>query len=194
MTNPNMLKSFMDDYINTTVKEIGEVYAWDVINEIFSNSGQPKNMDHYPYNNSVFYEIGDPEDKTTSWACNAFKTAKNANPKIKMFYNDDMISSMAGKYERKSDETYNLMKFLVDNDCGIDGVGFESHVDINFADENFTSIKKDIQRYAAIGLEVMFTEIDVRCNRKVGGKCSWGDGEWPQDMLEKQAHVFQGLL
>ena len=54
-----------------------------------------------------------------------------------MFYNDDMISSMVGKYKRKSDETYKLMKFLVDNKCGIDGVGFESHVDINFANENY---------------------------------------------------------
>lgn len=49
------------------------------------------------------------------------------------------------------------MKFLVDNNCGIVGVGFKSHVGIDFGDENYHSIKADIQRYATIGLEVMFT-------------------------------------
>ena len=96
-----------------------------------------------------------------------------------MFYNDDMISSMAGKYSRKSEVTHTLMKFLVDNNCVFDGVGFESHVDINFADENFPSIAEDIQRYADFGMEVMFTEIDVGCNRAMNSKCAWGDGAWP---------------
>jgi endo-1,4-beta-xylanase len=38
MKDPMMLKKFMDEYIINTVKEIGSVYAWDVINEIFGNS------------------------------------------------------------------------------------------------------------------------------------------------------------
>lgn len=88
----------MTDYIKNTVKTVGQVYSWDVINEIFGNSGIESNYDHYPYNNSIYYEIGPLEDAKNSWVCEAYKTAKAANPSIKMFYNDDMISSSAGKY------------------------------------------------------------------------------------------------
>ena len=182
MTDAGKLKTFMDSYIKRTVNEVGDVYSWDVINEIFSNSSH--GLEHAPYNDSVYYKIGSPEDSHKSWVCDAFKTAKKEKPQVKMFYNDDMISAMAGKYEKKSDETYELLKWLKDHDCGIDGVGFESHVDINFGTkENLAAITKDIQRYAKIGIEVMFTEIDVRCNRKMNSKCSWGDGAWPKDAL-----------
>lgn len=178
MTNPSDLKNFMETYITNTVKAIGNVYCWDVVNELFGFSGKPEKFEHYPYVDSPFYEIGAPDTKS-SWVCDAFKTAKSANPNVKMFYNDDMISSMVGTDARKGGFTYTLAKYLVDNNCGIDGIGFESHVDINFADENFPSIKENIRRYAAIGLEVMFTETDVRCNRKYNSKCAWGDGAWP---------------
>ena len=135
----------MEGYIQRTVREIGDVYSWDVINEIFSNSSSGNGLDHPPYNNSTFYEIGSPEDAQRSWACDAFRTAKSANPNIKMFYNDDMIASMAGKYQRKSDETYELIRWLRDNNCGIDGVGFESHVDINFGTaENLAGVTANI--------------------------------------------------
>lgn len=178
MTNASDLKKFMNDYITETVHTVGDVYSWDVVNELFGWSNVASKYKNFPYEDSIFYEIGPPEDTKSSWVCEAFKTAKAANPKIKMFYNDDKISSSAGKYEKRSDETYKIMKFLVDNECGIDGVGFESHVGLDFADKNYDSIKADIQRYAALGLEVMFTEVDVRCNRSLG-PCAWGDAAWP---------------
>lgn len=68
----------------------------------------------------------------------------------------------------------------------------QSHVDINYADENFASIVKSMAEYNEIGLEVELTEIDVRCHQK--GKEPCPVDVWTTDMLLKQANVYSKLL
>ena len=103
------LKAYMDGYITKTVDTIGSYpIVWDVVNEVFSNSSNPDKV----YNLSPYTIIGGAETKGKSWVCQAFKTARKANPGIKLFYNDDMIASNVGKYKKKSDEAYELVKFL----------------------------------------------------------------------------------
>jgi len=106
----------------------------------------------------------------TPWAiiddyvCKAYKTAKAALPNAKMYYNDYKHAATLGRYEAKSNSVFKLVKDLKDRNCGVDGVGFQSHVDLNYADENYAAITGNIKRYAKLGVEVAFTEVDVRCN------------------------------
>ena len=68
---------------------------------------------------------------------------------------------MVGSGWIKSDTVFNLIKKY--KDCGIDGVGFQSHFDITYTDEFFEGIRSNIKRYAEIGIEVHITELDVLC-------------------------------
>lgn len=97
---------------------------------------------------------------------------------------------MAGDYKTKSDKVYSLVKTLKENDCGIDGVGFQNHIDISFTDENIEAIRSNIQRYNDINITVHITETDVRCNQS--GDCN--QTTWSQSMLQRQADIYSKLL
>lgn len=100
--------------------------------------------------------------------CKSFKAARDAAPKgVKLFYNDYKHASMTGIYKRKSDNIYEMIKNMTERgkECPIDGVGFQNHIDINYDEANFESIRENIQRYAKLGIEVHFTETDVRCKQ-----------------------------
>lgn len=147
------LEQFMYDYIEKTMRHMGDyVFAWDVINEAVTDgpNGITKTS---------------PWSKIPDFACKIFKKAKQVNPKAELFYNDYNIASMTGKYKRKSDKVFQFVKDLKDRGCGIDGVGFQGHVDIDYEEENYNSIRKNMQRYNKIGIKVHFTEISVVCKK-----------------------------
>ena len=72
------------------------------------------------------------------------------------------------------------MKERGEDECPIDGVGFQNHIGMDFDDANITSVKQNVQRYNKIGVEVQFTETDVRCSQF--GDCNYTD-EWPEEAL-----------
>lgn len=149
--NATKLEEFMVDYIHKTLAHVTHPYAWDVVNEAV-NDGP-----NYILKTSPWSIVDD-------YICKAFKAARDANPKVELFYNDYKHASMTGRYKSKSNKVFKLLKDLKSKGCPIDGVGFQSHIDINYDDEHYASIRKNIQRYASIGLKVHFTEVDVRCN------------------------------
>ena len=129
----------MIDFITTTMNELGDYpIAWDIVNEAIDNK------DNGFIKDSPWKIIGD------DYICKAYKAARAANPKAKLFYNDYKHASMTGYYEDKSNKVFYLMKDLRDNNCGVDGVGFQSHVDLSYEDENYESIAKNIQRFTKL--------------------------------------------
>jgi len=79
------------------------------------------------------------------------------------------------------------------DECPIDGVGFQNHMDITYSDENIQGIKQNVERYALIGVEVQFTETDVRCNQFGNQTCNF-TGDWSQDALDRQAEIYGEIL
>jgi len=118
----------------------------------------------------------------------AFQTARAANPKVKLFYNDYNIASTVGYTATKAQKVYNMVSSMKQRGIPIDGVGFQLHVGIDFPSNMYDGIKQNIERFAALGVEVHFTEIDIACNSN--GACTgWGT----QDE-QKQAAVYGSLL
>jgi len=127
--------------------------------------------------------------------CKAFKAAKaSAHPDSKLYYNDYNIEAMVGWQQTRSDAAYNMIKNMTDrgyDDCPIDGVGFQGHLNTKYSDTMLDSIHDNFQRYAALGLKVQITEVDISCP-KSNGVCeidSWNDEE-----LDKQGALFSNLL
>jgi len=192
------VEAWMIDYIIEVMNEMGELYAWDVMNEAVHNSAAESDTITDYLKTTPFTPIDD-------FICTAFKTAKTVSDEngwnTLMFYNEyDFESAAEGsEFYTKSANTYHLMKHLVDNDCGIDGVGYQTHIDIGYSDDDIQGIKDSFDMYADLGLYTQFTEIDVRCgkannNSKYTAYCELEEGdEWTDEMLTAQGDVYRKL-
>lgn len=84
-----LIEDHMIDWIIEVMNEMGELYAWDVVNEAIHNASP------YGYKDTVFQDIDDI-------VCTAFKTAKTVADEngwdTLMFYNEYDFESMAGEF------------------------------------------------------------------------------------------------
>lgn len=157
----------MESYIQKVLtycqeKYPGVVYAWDVVNEACDDGGGYRTS-------SSWYEIYGDE----SYIIDAFTYArKYAADDVKLFYND-YNEYMPGKVSTISE----LLKKLNEKKL-VDGVGFQSHWDMNYPDVSM--VEEAITEYSAIGdLEIQFTEIDMH------------NTENSEDSLKAQADRYQ---
>jgi len=148
----NVMTTLATDYPNV------EFYAWDVVNEAFSNDGgsprQP-GSDKQQSGTSAWVKIfGD-----NSFIEPAFTYARQYAPKdCKLFYNDfnEYIS-------QKRDAIYTLAMGLKEKGV-IDGIGMQMHLDLDFPSSS--DVDKAVEKFASTGLEVQFTELDMTTNDK----------------------------
>lgn len=143
------LQKRMESYVKKVLnycqeKYPGVVYAWDVVNEACDDGGGYRTS-------SNWYEIYGDE----SYIIDAFTYArKYAADDVKLFYND-YNEYMPSKVSTIAE----LLKQLNDKKL-VDGVGFQSHWDMNYPDVGM--IEDAMAEYSAIGdLEIQFTEIDM---------------------------------
>jgi endo-1,4-beta-xylanase len=126
----------------------GKVAVWDVVNEAVSIEGTS-------YRDCPFYKyLG------KTYIDEAFKTAREVDSTVKLYYNDYNDEGL----NAKSDFVYELLKGLKERGVPIDGVGMQMHY--GKPNDTFTidDLKANIKRLADLGLEVVFSEMDVhRC-------------------------------
>lgn len=163
----NEKRSILEDHINQVVKHYGNTaYGWDVVNEAIKDSGDG-------FKQNVWYpDVPDYIDV-------AFKAARTAAPNgVKLFYNDYNIGSSTGWSQKKSQKAYDMVKSMKQRGIPIDGVGLQLHIDLNY--NLISGVKQNIERYAALGLEVHITELDIKC----GNPCN----------TQQQATAYHDLL
>ena len=107
-----------------------------------------------------------------------------------MFYNDFQHGSVT-KQTIKSDKVFNLVADLKSRNCGIDGVGFQMHADINWTDEDIAGIAMNMQRYHDIGIQVQITELEVKCCSNCKDTCPFE--VWTTELLQQQADVYSKM-
>eukprot|EP01123_Difflugia_compressa_P002242 TRINITY_DN1294_c0_g1_i1.p1 TRINITY_DN1294_c0_g1~~TRINITY_DN1294_c0_g1_i1.p1 ORF type:complete len:352 (-),score=61.83 TRINITY_DN1294_c0_g1_i1:123-1178(-) len=174
--SPAEKRSILQNHITTVVKRYGDsVYGWDVVNEAVADSGN----DLYK-NNTWYPDIPDYVDF-------AFQTARAANPNVKLFYNDYSIASATGWSAQKSQKVYDMVKSMKERGIPIDGVGIQLHVSLSY--DIVSGIIQNLQRLAALGLEVHFTEVDVSC-ADYGQTCT----SWTSDKEQQQLDLYVALL
>lgn len=136
-------ESILVDHVTTVVGHYrGRVMEWDVVNEPLNDDGTMRSgfwMDH----------IG------SGYVEDALKAAHAADPGAALFINDYNVEGVG----RKSDSLLALVKDLHGRGVPIDGVGLESHFVVGGVP---SSLADNMARFAAAGLEVHITELDVR--------------------------------
>lgn len=133
--DPVELEKRLIEYITTTLKtrQPEDYSSAVVVNEYIEAGPEEKNG------------FG----KVTPWTivpdliCKAFKAARAAAPHAKLLYNDYNFESNNGNEKYKADKIYRLIK--ENKHCGIDGVGFQSHINADFSDDDFDGLRKNIR-------------------------------------------------
>lgn len=143
-------RSVLQSHAKAVVSHYGsDAIAWDVVNEAVTDSDGQGNL-----KNNVWYpDVPDYLD-----VC--FKAAREAAPSgVKLFYNDYGADSMS---QSKARRVYSVVWDLVYRGIPIDGVGLQFHIG-TWADNQgfYDGFKQNLQQYAALGLEVHVTELDI---------------------------------
>ena len=128
----------------------GRLIGWDVVNEAIADvgNGQTENL-----RSSSWYRIVGPEVLTL-----AFKWAHEADPSAQLYYNDYGIEQGAVQGRGKHASSLLLLKRLLKEGAPIHGVGIQGHWSLNV---NLAEVEKAIENYAALGLKVSISELDL---------------------------------
>ncbi len=143
------VKQYFENHIATVAKRYdGKVYSWDVVNEALNEDGTMRK--------SIFLEkLGD------DYIVEAFRLAQKASPHSKLYYNDYNIEQPA-----KRAGAIAIIKKIQAAGVRIDGVGIQGHW--NIANVPYNDIEQSIKEFSALGVEVMFTELDVSVLKNPG--------------------------
>ncbi len=155
----------MKDHISTLVGRYkGKIRSWDVVNEAINDGGNARTAQTENLRNSSWLRALGPEFLTL-----AFKFAHEADPDAKLYYNDYGIE--AGP---KHASSMVLLQRLINDGAPIHGVGIQGHWSTGRIP--FDALDKAISDYAALGLEVSVTELDVTIRGESGGQFGSGFG------------------
>ena len=152
----------VDTALNTYITNMvgrykNRVKAWDVINEMFTESGEIRNE-----NNST-----DPTWFVWShylgrdFGVKAFNYAKAADPTADLFINDYNLETSTPKLD-------SLIKYVAEirgKGAKVDGIGTQMHINWN---TSMLGIEEMFRKLGATGLKIRITELDIAT--LLGGK------------------------
>lgn len=143
-TKEQMIET-MREYIEKVVTRYnGKIDAWDVVNEIIDNDGS--------YRPTTWVNsFGGNGDEVV---LNAFRFAEQYAPGTELYYND-----FNAWRPEKRDGIARMVRMLQKNGVRIDGIGIQAHWGLNFPKNEY--IEAAIDTFAALGVKVMITEMDI---------------------------------
>lgn len=152
-----VLTQRMKTHITTVVSRYkGRIHGWDVVNEAIMDDGS--------YRKSKFYQIMGED-----FIRLAFQFAHEADPNVELYYND---YSMAQPGKRQG--VVNMVEKLKSSGVKVSGIGMQGHLHLDHP--KIEEFEKSIQAYAALGVKVMITELDITVlkspDRRVGAEVS----------------------
>jgi endo-1,4-beta-xylanase len=119
------------------------IHAWDVVNEVIDNDGA--------YRPTTWVRgVGNGDTLVT----HAFRFAATYAPGAELYYNDFNAWRPA-----KRNGIVRLVRMLQQQGIRIDGVGMQGHWGLNYPRADY--IEAAIDSFAALGVKVMITELDV---------------------------------
>ena len=146
---PQQVRDLLHKHVVDEVTHFrGQIWQWDVVNEAFNDDGTPR-QDIF---SQAYQALG---LNGLDYVADAFRWAHEADPHALLFYNDYNLEFTGAK----SNAVYGFVQQLQAEGVPIAGVGFQGHLDTQYG---FPDLLNNLQRFAALGLKVGLTEVDVR--------------------------------
>ena len=183
------MRQRMENYIKGVMEVIAEeypdveFYAWDVVNEAWTDGGEPRQGGTYDENreSSGWVQVyGD-----NSFIKDAFTFARKYAPKgCKLYYND------FNEYMQGKTEAVIKMATELKEEGLIDGIGLQSHLNVmnNGTEEPFplaVHYGSALDKYCATGLDIQITELDATLAK---------DQPVTDELLELQAKYYSDIM
>jgi endo-1,4-beta-xylanase len=141
--NGTALRNAMINHINGVMAHYkGKLAAWDVVNEAFNEDGSRRQSNLQGTGND--------------WIEVAFRTARAADPGVRLCYNDYNIENW--NYA-KTQGVYNMIKDFKARGVPVDCVGFQTH--FTGGSSLPSTFQQTLSSFAALGVDVALTEADV---------------------------------
>ena len=150
-------RDVLENYVRTVAgSTAGDVWVWDVVNELFADPGDPQVDGRGLRTSYVEYDVfnGNYDD--------VFRWAREADPNAKLILNDYGAEELT----EKADNILAEVIAMRDRGVPIDGVGFQFHLG---TDPDFWSIRQNLQRFADAGFDLYITEVDVEIVNRPSG-------------------------
>src|SRR4051794_37168917 len=137
------LRTAMIEHINGVMAHYkGKLAYWDVVNEAFAENGTRRSSNLQATGND--------------WIEVAFKTARAADPSVKLCYNDYNIENWT---YAKTQGVYNMIRDFKARGVPIDCVGLQTH--FTGGSSLPGNFQTTLSSFAALGVDVALTEADV---------------------------------
>nr|BFE59372.1 endo-1,4-beta-xylanase [Dactylosporangium thailandense] len=137
------LRQAMIDHINGVMAHYkGKLAYWDVVNEAFNEDGSRRQSNLQATGND--------------WIEVAFRTARTADPNVKLCYNDYNIENWS---YGKTQGVYNMIRDFKSRGVPIDCVGLQTH--FTGGSSLPSNFQTTLSSFAALGVDVALTEVDV---------------------------------
>ncbi|HEY0039465.1 MAG TPA: endo-1,4-beta-xylanase [Flavisolibacter sp.] len=141
----------LNTYITNMVSRYkNKVKAWDVINEMFTESGEIRNENNSPDPNWFVWSHYLGRD----FGVKAFNYAKAADPTADLFINDYNLETSSAKLD-------SLIKYVAEirtKGAKVDGIGTQMHINWN---TSMVGIEEMFRKLGATGLKIRITELDI---------------------------------
>lgn len=158
----------------------GRVQAWDVVNEVVAEDGG--------YRPTTWVKaIGDGDSLVKL----AFRFAEQYAPGTELYYNE-----FNAERPTKRDGIMRLVRMLKKEGIRVDGVGIQAHWGLNYPRNDY--VEAAIDSFAALGVKVMITELDVdvlpltREGQIIGQSMS--EPQWQLEEFKKYLDPYQQAL
>lgn len=152
------------EHITTVVGRYkGRIAYWDVVNEAFDGA-RLRDTAWLRFIGEDYIEM-------------AFQFAHEADPDAILLYNDFGAEGM----NAKSDAVYAMAQDFLERDIPLHGIGMQAHFDVGAI--NFGSVADNMARLGELGLEVQFTEVDIKYL-----------GEADDELFRRQAQDYYHLM
>lgn len=149
-------RAVLKDHIDTVVGHFkGKIYQWDVANEIFQDTwdnGGVRLRTAAGQNPFLHACAANP----VALLEDAFRWAHAADPNAVLFLNDYNAEGI----NQKTDAYYALAKQMLADGAPLGGFGAQAHLSLEYPYDD--SFQANLERFAALGLQVAITEADVR--------------------------------
>ena len=173
---PDKAKQLLSDYIHAVVGRYrGKILCWDVINEAVDD-----------YTNTNPLNIKDSfwlRKLGLDYLKYAFIFAHEADPDVKLYYNEYGIENVGIKVNR----TLALINWLRSEGAIVDGIGLQWHIDVTETITPGDGHYQSAQQFIDNGLDIMVTELDVSVPTDGGYPVNYQD-------LQTQANVYESML
>ncbi len=178
MSSPEALRALMADHIQSVMTRYrGRVDRWDVVNEPLAKN---EVNDTDGLQDSAFLELLGP-----GYIAEALELAHAADPDARLFINDAAVMKPGWKQDRY----YRLVQELVDANVPLHGVGFQTHLYFlpggSGGDPTEEQMTATLRRFAALGVDVEITELNVHTWRFEGDRTA---------RLERQSEEYAAAV